>query len=548
MSLQPVADQPIPEDTVRVARAAFPKGSVYIRMRDALGLIYRDSAFAPLFPSRGQPAESPARLALITIMQFAEGLPDRQAADAVRSRIDWKYALGLELTDPGFDASVLSEFRDRLLTGDPTTLLLERLLEVFRAHGFLQERGRARTDSTHVLAAMHTLNRLECVGETLRHALETLASVVPDWLQQWVPVTWFARYGQRFDNYRLPAGKAERVALAEQVGADGSALLSALHEPTAPDWLWRLPAMETLRRVWLQQFVVRDDRLRWRTSEELPPSALLIRSPYDVDARYSQKRQTAWTGYKAHLTETCDPDLPSLITNVETTDATVTDYEMTPVIHAHLAQRDLLPGEHLVDSGYMTADHLVSSREHGIDLVGPVADDLSWQAQAREGFASTAFVIDWQAQQARCPQGHLSQKWNVKNEPHGPVVHFRFSRTACNACPVRVQCTHAKTTPRAITVRPQPAFEALHEARQRQKTEEFWQQYARRAGVEGLMAQSTARPDLRHARYIGLAKTHLQHVCTALGLNILRLGAWLADVRPHTTHPSRFAALAPALI
>ena len=175
-----------------------------------------DSAFAPLFPSRGQPAESPARLALITIMQFAEGLPDRQAADAVRSRIDWKYALGLELTDSGFDASVLSEFRDRLLTGDPTTLLLERMLEVFRAHGFLQERGRARTDSTHVLAAMHTLNRLECVGETLRHALETLASVVPDWLQQWVPVTWFARYGQRFDNYRLPSGKAERVVLAEQ--------------------------------------------------------------------------------------------------------------------------------------------------------------------------------------------------------------------------------------------------------------------------------------------------------------------------------------------
>jgi transposase len=548
MSLQPIADQLIPDDTARVAYAAFPKGSVYMRMRDALGPIYRDSAFASLFPSQGQPAESPARLALITIMQFAEGLADRQAADAVRSRIDWKYALGLELTDPGFDASILSEFRDRLLTGDPTQLLLERMLEVLRAQGFLKERGRVRTDSTHVLAAIHVLSRLECVGETLRHALDALASVAPDWLQQWVPGSWFGRYGRRFDNYRLPSGKAERVALAEQIGADGSALLTALHEPAAPAWLWHVPAVETLRRVWLQQFVVREEHLRWRTAEELPPSALVIRSPYDVDARYSQKRQTAWTGYKAHLTETCDPDLPSLITNVETTDATVTDYEMTPVIHEHLAQRDLLPGEHLLDSGYMTADHLVSSKEQGIDLVGPVADDPSWQAQAREGFESSAFVIDWQAQQARCPQGHLSQKWQVRNEPRGPVVHFRFSRTACAACPVQVNCTHAKTTPRAVTVHLQPAFAALQEARQRQKTEEFWQQYARRAGVEGLMAQSNARADLRHARYIGLAKTHLQHLCTALALNILRLGAWLADVRPHTTHPSRFAALAPALI
>ena len=271
--------------------------------------------------------------------------------------------------------------------------------------------------------------------------------------------------------------------------------------------------METLRRVWLQQFVVRDDHLRWRTSEEVPPSALLIRSPYDVDARYSQKRQTEWTGYKAHLTETCDSDLPSLITNVETTDATVTDYEMTPVIHAHLAQRDLLPGEHLVDSGYMTADHLVTqSSEHGIDLVGPVADDLSWQAQASEGFASTAFVIDWQAKQARCPQGHLSQKWNVKNEPHGrggafPVFPHGVQRVS------RPRPVHARRRPRRAPSPsvPSPRSRPCTQPGSRQKTEEFWQQYARRAGAEGLMAQSTARPDLRHARYIGLAKTHLQH-------------------------------------
>jgi transposase len=547
LSLQPADERTIPEETVRVARAAFPKGSVYMRMRDVLGPIYTDSAFAPLFPSRGQPAESPARLALVTILQFAEGLSDRQAADAVRSRIDWKYALALELTDPGFDASVLSEFRDRLLTGDPTQLLFERMLEQLRAQRLLKERGRARTDSTHILAAIRTLNRLECVGETLRHALDTLATVAPDWLRSWVPSAWFDRYGRRFEEYRLPPGKAERYALAEQMGADGATLLTALHAPDAPDWLWRIPAVETLRRVWMQQFVVRADQLRWRTAEELPPSALLIRSPYDVEARYGKKRQTEWTGYKVHLTETCDADLPSLITNVETTDATITDYEMTPVIHGHLAQRDLLPGAHLVDTGYMSADHLVTSGEQGIDLVGPVSEELSWQAQAKEGFESTAFVIDWDAQQARCPQGQLSQKWQVRTVRRTTLLHFRFSRTACRACPVRAKCTRSAGLPRALTIYPRAAFEALQAARHRQQSEEFWQRYARRAGMEGTMAQGNARADLRRARFIGLAKTHLQHLCTALGLNILRIGAWLADVKPHTTRRSPFAALAPAM-
>jgi transposase len=218
---------------------------------------------------------------------------------------------------------------------------------------------------------------------------------------------------------------------------------------------------------------------------------------------------------------------------------------MTPVVQRHLGEHNCLPSEHLVDTGYTSADHLVSSRKQGIDLLGPVAEEKSWQAQAHEGFDTSAFVIDWAAQQARCPQGHLSQKWQVRAGPQSPVLHFRFSRTACRACPVRSKCTQSATLPRALTIYPQPAFEALQAARQRQQTTEFWQQYARRAGIEGTMAQGNARADLRRARFVGLAKTHLQHLCTALGLNVLRLGAWLADVKPHTTYRSPFAALAP---
>jgi Transposase DDE domain len=219
---------------------------------------------------------------------------------------------------------------------------------------------------------------------------------------------------------------------------------------------------------------------------------------------------------------------------------------VTPLVQRHLAEHDRLPSEHLVDTGYMSAVHLVSSAEQGIDLLGPVAVEKSWQAQAKGGFDSNAFVIDWAAQQARCPQGHLSQKWQVRAGPQSPVVHFRFSRTACRACPVRAQCTQTATLPRALTIYAQPAFEARQAARKRQQEEVFWQRYARRAGIEGTMAQANARADLRRARFVGLAKTHLQQVCTALGLNVLRLGAWLADVQPHTTRRSPFAALAPA--
>src|SRR5215210_2409924 len=243
MCLHPHSVEPVPEETARVAKAAFPKGTTYMTMRDELGAIFEDEDFAHLFPRRGQPAMAPWRLALVAIMQFAEGLSDRQAADAVRSRIDWKFALALPLDDPGFDASVLSEFRSRLITGNAEHLLFDTLLDHLREHNLVKPGGRQRTDSTHVLAAIHVLNRLECIGETLRHALNTLASLAPDWLRAWVPSVWFDRYSQRIDEYRLPPSKPERYALAEQIGTDGLQLLNAIFAPATPPWLRAVPAI-----------------------------------------------------------------------------------------------------------------------------------------------------------------------------------------------------------------------------------------------------------------------------------------------------------------
>jgi len=546
MSLQPQEIPPVPEETRRIAQAAFPRGNGYMRLRDELGTIYDDQLFAPLFPARGQPAVSPWRLALATVMQFAEGLSDRQAADAVRSRIDWKYALSLELTDPGFDHTVLSEFRTRLVAGQAELLLLDTFLTQVRARGLLKVRGRQRTDSTHVLAAIRVLNRLELVGETLRHALNRLALVAPDWLRAQAPAEWFERYGRRLENYRLPQTAAAREALAATIGTDGRQLLRAVEAATELPWLREIPAVQTLRQVWAAQYMDPPGPLRWRAVQERLPAAALIASPSEVEARYCTKRGIAWVGYKVHLTETCEEGQPHLITGVMTTPATTPDCVMGPLIQDDLATRDLLPSVHLLDGGYVDADLLVTAQAtHQIDVVGPPFGSYSHQRRAGEGYDLGAFRIDWEAHQARCPQGQTSIRWTPGRDVSGdPVVRIRFHAATCRVCPVRQACTQAKDAPRQLTVRPQAHHKAIQAARQRQETAEFTAQYARRAGIEGTHTQAIRRCGIRQCRYIGQAKTHLQHVLTATALNLVRVAAWLDDAPRATTRRSTFATLA----
>jgi len=279
MSLRPTPCADIPANTAAAARAAFPKGNVYLRLRDELGTIFTDAPFAPLFASRGQPAACPWRLALVTLLQFAENLSDRRAAEAVRSRIDWKYLLGLELTDPGFDASVLSEFRGRLVAGGAEQLLLDTLLTLCRERKLLRPRGRQRTDSTHVLGAVRGLNRLECAIETLRAALNALASAAPDWLRAHADPDWGERYAGRAEEAHVPPGEATRRAFAEQVGRDGHYLLAAVTAPEAPIWLREVPAVGLLRRVWVQSFCLVPPEAvpaptPWRTRPGRAPGAL----------------------------------------------------------------------------------------------------------------------------------------------------------------------------------------------------------------------------------------------------------------------------------
>src|SRR5215210_2794949 len=234
MSL-PVTTLPeVPAETARVAHKAFRKGHPWIQLRDELPDLYQNEAFADLYPATGQPAYPPWRLALVSVLQYAEQLSDEQAADAVRSRIEWKYLLALPLEDDGFDASVLSEFRTRLLEHEAGTRLLEILLTRCQERGWLKADGTQRTDATHVLSAAHRLSRLELVLVTLAHTLETLAQVAPEWVLAQCPAVWGESYGTRLTDWHLPLKDDARQALAAQAGADGQALLALLLGASAP--------------------------------------------------------------------------------------------------------------------------------------------------------------------------------------------------------------------------------------------------------------------------------------------------------------------------
>ena len=545
--LIPDYNREIPESTIEVALAAFPKGNPYLTLRDELGTIFEDDDFAELYPSKGQPTISPWRLALITIMQFRENLSDRQAAEAVRSRIDWKYLLGLELTDPGFDFSVLSEFRSRLLANEAEVRLLEKLLEVCHSQELVKSRGKQRTDSTSVLASIRVMNRLDQVGETVRAALNELATVAPAWLQQIVPTEWYKRYGRRIEADRLPKSESGRTAYGQTVGEDGFLLMDLVKGTEAPDGLDELPTIEALSLVWERHYERKDGKVRFKSNRELAKAPPGLESPYDPEARYRYRSGKSWVGYIVHVSETCDEDTPHLITHVATTAANVHEAQCTEKIQQALVEKELPPDLHLVDSAYMDAALLVSSKQdQGITLVGPTRPDPSWQSKVEGGYDRYQFEIDWERKQVTCPQGKHNMAWRelTDRKTDEPYHLIKFNRKDCSPCKARSLCTRSPKAERRMRLQPRAQYEALREARIRHASEDGKELYKKRAGVEGTVSQGVRAFGLRQARYRGIAKTHLQHVATAAAINVDRIVAWLDDVPRAFTRTSRFAALA----
>ena len=382
----------------------------------------------------------------------------------------------------------------------------------------------------------------------MRAALNALATVAPGWLLPLVPHEWFDRYGRAVEEYRLPKGIAARSEYAQTIGCDGMQLLMAIYDDeTTPQWLRQVPVVEILRQTWVHQYYMDNGQVALRAAADLPPAGNRFDSPYDPDARYGNKRSTTWTGYKVHITETCDVEEVHLITNIETTHAHISDVAQTEPIHAALATIALLPSEHFVDAGYVDSNLLVTSnKKYGVEVVGPVRPNVSWQAQISGGYDISQFTVNWKTKRVTCPQGKKSKSWTPTEDAWGnPVVYVKFSRTACRLCPVRVLCTRSKSEPRSLTLRPKAEHLAIQSIRQQQQTEEWIKRYNIRAGVEGTLSQGIRDFGLRQARYIGLPKVRLQHIMTAVAINVVRMVAWLRGVPHAKTRTSQFAALAP---
>lgn len=377
----------------------------------------------------------------------------------MRCRIDFKYALAMDLDDPGFHHSVLTDFRDRLGRDGRADQLLSLALDRIRDAGMIEERGRQRTDSTQILAAARELTRLELVLEAVRAALEEASRDTPDVLDDLVDADWATRYGRPV---RLPAQPSHPVTRLKQAGADAPQLLQSLPPHR------RGPRAGALRQIMVQNFLV-DARgaLRPRTEKDGRPKGVVrIISPYDPDARQAVRGNTRWNGYLVHVTETCDTDARvNLITDIATTSLT-RDTQALPGIHTRLRDRRLLPAQHLVDGGYISTALLNdAARHHRIQLVGPVKAGGARQKKEQTGFTRDDFTIDFDRHQVTCPNGRTSTTW-VEAPAMAPCTAARFASSQCDPCPDRPACTRGKSA-RTVNFLPR----RLHELQARNLTD-----------------------------------------------------------------------------
>lgn len=529
MSLKPQPPRPLPEELARLGAVLLPADSPYRLIGDQLYVQYRDEDFADLYHREGKPGLSPVLLAFVTVFQCLENLSDRKAVEALKFRIDWKYALHLPLAYAGFDSSVLCEFRQRLITHEAEGRVFDRVLEQVRDLGLLKHRGTQRTDSLALLTRARTLRRLELVFETLRVALRALLRADADWLTASLPATWADRYQYHCRVERH--SEAERQALEAVVGDDGQWLLDRLAADDTPETLRDLPAIAILRTVWEQQFEAGDMGRQFKAKSS-GTGAERIETPYDPEAHWSKKgTRDTWTGYKLQATETADADYPHLITDIAVTGSTENDRSALVAIAERQEQRGVLPGERYADQGYLTGPALAAAEARGEDLIGPIQAAPSPQAKLPDGFTHADFQIDVAARTATCPAGHPgTAKDYVGNQDKGDKgIVFTFQWQHCRDCPLRARCVTGKRQ-RYLIVREH--YERVQQARARQKTEAFQRAYQQhRPGVEGCLSALIRGQGIRHCRYAGRKQNNLRALFIGAAVNLARSAAWLAGKR-----------------
>jgi len=516
MSLQWELSRDVPEDTAAVGRTIFKEGHPYRQIGDHFDqLLPEENVFGPMYAETGRGAISPLLLSLVTVFQMLEKLADRYAADMVAARIDWKYALHLPLLYSGFHFTDLYAFRVRLLEHGEERLVFERILAKLKALGLIKQRGKMRTDSTHILAVVQRLTQLELVTECLRVAVQATAEVGSEWLDQTLPPAFVEAYSVRQREYGLSDAKVKhRLA---QAGKDGYWFLTQVDQ-SASEAVQQLPEVEVLRTVLQQQFPSGPDG----PPAKRPTGGDVIETPHETEARRATKRDQHWIGYKMQVTETCDDDLPHLIVDLEPTEALANDSPELRNVQARLEKQGTLPGEQQVDQGYMSGKNLVKSAELGIKLMGVPLNDT----QGPPGFRQADFQIDEVAQRATCPGGQTSATWSARAHHAGepPAIQIRFESKSCQQCQFWGICTRSPQG-RSLTLHPYRA--ALQARRAEAKTEAFREQLHLRAGIEATISELVRGHQTRRARYRGKAKLRLQAYFTATAVNLKRVLRWL---------------------
>ena len=503
----------MPAAIAAVGQTLLPESNPYRVIGDHLADVLDDAHFAALYETTGRAAISPSLLALVTLFQFMENIPDREAAEQVVVRLDWKYALHLPVTYAGFDFSCLCYFRRRLLEHAQERLVFEEVLGKVQALGFLKKRGKQRTDALAVLGAVRQVSALETVTETLRLAVRALAPAAPDWVARELPASFVEASAHSRADYRLSAD--ERAAALQQVGHDGVWLLERL-DATAPVAPRDLEAIAVLRTVWEQ----RDERVdgRVQVRAKTVDCTELIVTPHDPGVRAAEKRGTKWRGDKVHVTETAEADAPNFLTAVTTAAAPSGDSAALPRIRQRRAERALPPGEQYVDAGYVSGPQLAQSQDAGIDLVGPaLPDTTSNQLKIAD------FTIDRAAKRAICPQGHTAVKWGVSIEPDGSQsvhIQIQFAAAVCAACPLRPQCT---TGTSGRSLRLSAHYELVAARRREAQTEEFRERMRARPAIEATLSELVRKHGLRRHRYRGEAKRAFENLLKGAACNLKRL-------------------------
>ncbi|MGB7548114.1 MAG: transposase [Terracidiphilus sp.] len=469
----------------------------------------------------GRPAEEPVRMTGVTILQFMERLPDRQAAEACTWDGRWKLALHMEVDEPGFHPTTLVKFRERLVRHGLERIGFEGVLNAMREAGYLPRKARQRLDSSHMLGLVSHMSRLECMRETLRLALEALERIEALARPEGWPV-WWERYVENKLDYQ--AGAAQLRAKMEQAGRDVRDLLRWAQEQEAARSV--AETLGRLERVYAENFEETEGgQVDQRRAQ--PPGA--VHNPHDPEAQWSTKntiKDKSWVGYKVQVSETVEENVRAakeptraVITAVVTQAATASDKAALPVVEeAWAATAQEKPTELYVDAGYTSGAEVVRAQAEGRELKGPMAP-----APTKEGrLSSEMFDVCVADRQAVCPAGQTSTNCSrLEVQKTGDVMYrFEWNKALCANCPQCSQCLGEGQSHRTLLVGEH--HDAIQGRRQEQKTAVFQADMRHRNAIEGTISELTRSHGMRHCRYRGLAKARLQNWFIGAACNLKR--------------------------